>query len=79
MFFFITPVMYPTSEIPAAYQYLFLFNPMATICEGFRGVLLRQELPLPEHLLVATVFSILCLVVGIVIYRRMSPQLPEVL
>ena len=79
MFFFITPVMYPTSEIPAAYQYLFLFNPMATICEGFRGVLLRQELPLPEHLLVATLFSILCLVVGIVIYRRMSAQLPEVL
>ncbi len=79
MFFFITPVMYPTSEIPESYQYWFLFNPMATICEGFRGVLLRHELPCIEHLLVASAFSVLCLIVGIVIYRRMSPQLPEVL
>ena len=79
MFFFITPVMYPTSEIPEAYQYLFLFNPMATVCEGFSGVLLRHELPRIEHLLVASAFSVLCLIVGVLVYRRMSPQLPEVL
>jgi len=79
MFFFITPVMYPTSEIPESYQYWFLFNPMATICEGFRGILLRHELPLPEHLAATTIFAIASLVVGILIYRRMSPQLPEVL
>jgi lipopolysaccharide transport system permease protein len=79
MFFFVTPVMYPTSEIPEHYQYWFLFNPMATICEGYRGILLRHELPLPEHLAVTTLVSIVCLVAGIIIYRRMSPQLPEVL
>jgi ABC-type polysaccharide/polyol phosphate export permease len=79
MFFFVTPVMYPTSEIPEAYQYWFLFNPMATICEGYRGVLLRHELPQSEHLLVAAIFSVVCLIAGIWIYRRMSPQLPEVL
>jgi ABC-type polysaccharide/polyol phosphate export permease len=71
--------MYPTSEIPEDYQYWFLFNPMATICEGYRGVLLRHELPQTEHLLVATIFSMVCLIAGIWIYRRMSPQLPEVL
>lgn len=79
MFFFVTPVMYPTSEIPEEYQYWFLFNPMATICEGFRGILLRHELPEPEHLISTTIVSILCLVLGIAIYRRMSRQLPEVL
>lgn len=79
MFFFITPVMYPTSEIPEAYRYWFLFNPMATICEGFRGVLLRQELPHTEHLIAAAAFSVISLIVGIAIYRRLSPQLPEVL
>jgi ABC-2 type transport system permease protein len=79
MFFFVTPVMYPTSEIPESYQYWFLFNPMATICEGYRGILLRHELPLPEHLAATAIVSVIVLVVGIVIYRRMSPQLPEVL
>lgn len=79
MFFFVTPVMYPTSEIPEHYQYWFLFNPMATITEGYRGILLRHELPLPEHLIVTTIFSLVCLVIGIVVYRRMSSHLPEVL
>ncbi len=79
MFFFVTPVMYPTSEIPESYQYWFLFNPMATVCEGYRAILLRHELPLPEHWIAATAVSILCLVAGVLIYRRMSPQLPEVL
>ncbi len=79
MFFFVTPVMYPTSEIPEHYQYWFLFNPLATITEGFRGVLLRHELPLPEHLATAIIFSVLCLLAGILVHRRMSPQLPEVL
>ncbi len=76
---FVTPVFYPTAEIPESYRYLFLFNPMATICEGFRGVLLRNELPQIEHLLSTTIFSLLCLAVGWYYYARHQHELPEVL
>ncbi len=76
---FVTPVFYPTAEIPESYQYLFLFNPMATICEGFRGVLLRNELPQLEHLLSTAIFSLLCLAVGWYYYARHQHELPEVL
>ncbi|MGD9497444.1 MAG: ABC transporter permease [Armatimonadota bacterium] len=79
MFFFVTPVMYPTSEIPEAYRYWFLFNPMAAICEGFRSVLPHYDLPRPEHLIVAAVASIMLLGIGMAVHRRMDPQLPEVL
>lgn len=79
MLFFVTPVMYPTSMIPEHYQYWFLFNPLATITEGYRGVLLRHELPLPEHLLAATLLGVLILVIGVMVHRRMDAQLPEVL
>jgi ABC-type polysaccharide/polyol phosphate export permease len=79
MYFFVTPVMYPLSEIPERYQYWYMFNPMATICEGFRSITLEHRLPLPEHLIFTAVFSVLCLVIGLLLFRRMSPQLPEVL
>ncbi len=79
MLFFVTPVMYPTAEIPEAYRFWYLFNPLATICEAFRSVLPHYELPSPVHLLSAAVFSLLTLLVGTVVYRRMSAQLPEVL
>lgn len=79
MLFFVTPVMYPTTEVPEHYRYIFLFNPLATICEGFRSVLPHYHVPSAEHIAAAVIFSLLCLAVGLLIYRRGSPQLPEVL
>jgi len=79
MLFFLTPVMYPTDQIPEQYRYWFLFNPMATICEGFRSVLPHYEPPGPTHLLAAAAFSVVCVLVGLLAFRRLAPQLPEVL
>jgi len=78
-YLFITPVFYPLEVIPAKYHNLMLYNPMATICEGFRGVLLRHELPQATHLFATLAFSLLCLAVGIAYYRRHQHELPEVL
>ncbi len=79
VYLFVTPVFYPTEEIPAQYQYWFLFNPLATICEGIRGCLLRNELPRIEHLAACTLFAIVCLAAGVFYYRRHEHELPEVL
>lgn len=79
VFFFVTPVMYPTTEIPEQYRFWFLFNPMATICEGFRSVLPGYHAPEPIHLLSTVIVALLTLGLGIFVYRRMSAQLPEVL
>lgn len=79
VFLFVTPVFYPTEEIPEKYQYWFLFNPVATICEGFRGCLLRNELPRWEHLLVCAGSAVLCIAIGVAYYRARGRELPEVL
>lgn len=79
VFMFVTPVFYPTAEIPEKYQYWFLFNPLATICEGFRGCLLRNELPRWDHLLACAAFSVLCVLIGVAYYRARGHELPEVL
>ncbi len=79
MLFFVTPVMYPTAQIPEHYRFWFLFNPLAAICEGYRSVLPGYELPSTVHLLSAAGFSVVMLLIGILVYRRMNPQLPEVL
>jgi lipopolysaccharide transport system permease protein len=77
--FFLTPVFYPASEIPSQYRHLYLYNPMATICEGFRGILLEHKLPQPEHLLATLGVGALCLALGGLYYRRYGDHLPEVL
>ncbi len=89
-FYFLTPVMYPASWVHnEQWRYLYLFNPMATICEGFRGVLMRHEVPLPgllrpeqvvmpEHLLTTTIFALLCFGVGLWYFARQRWQFPEI-
>lgn len=77
--FFVTPVMYPASQIPEPYRYWMMFNPVAAVCEGFRAMLPGYDLPAPEHLIAAAISSILMVLVGVAIFRRMNPQLPEVM
>lgn len=82
-FYFLTPVMYPASWV-RQYAYIYMFNPLAVICEGFRGVLLRQELPgqgliHPEHLACAAGCALLCFVLGLWFFNRQRWQFPEII
>jgi lipopolysaccharide transport system permease protein len=84
VFFFLTPVMYPASWVQS-HQFLLLFNPMATICEGFRAALLRHELPHvggtiePVHLASAAGCAVLCFVVGLWYFSKKRWQFPEII
>lgn len=78
-YLFLTPVIYPLSWVPERLQYYFMFNPMATICEGFRMVVLSHQLPDPVHLLVLAAIAFVCLFVGVWVFRRREWQFPEVI
>jgi lipopolysaccharide transport system permease protein len=43
--FFITPIFYPSEAIPDPYRMIISFNPLATIVENFRRVILWGVLP----------------------------------
>ena len=80
--YFLTPVIWhvdpPWIRDPHK-QYLIMFNPMAVFCEGFRSIILKQQLPQPIHLATAAAFSIACLLFGLWYWRGREWQLPEVL
>ena len=78
-YLFLTPVIYPMSWVPEDLQYYVMFNPMATICEGFRGVVMRHELPDPWHLVSLAVTALVCFAVGAWFFRRREWQFPEVI
>ncbi len=82
VFMFLTPVIYPIKWIPGQYQgvrELVMLNPMATICEGFRGIIIDKQAPDPVNLLIAALFALLCFIVGWEYFRRREWQLPEVI
>jgi lipopolysaccharide transport system permease protein len=70
VWFYASPIVYPTSLVPAEYRFLYALNPMVGIMEGFRAVLLgTQALPW-SALAVSTAASLLLLVTGTLYFRR---------
>src|SRR4029450_3845758 len=43
LWFFATPIVYPTSIVPAKWRWLMAFNPMSGIIDGYRSSLFGHE------------------------------------
>ena len=63
LWFFATPVAYPSSLLPEPWRSLSGLNPMAGVVEGFRWALLDRP-AIPGPLLVVSVLSVLLLLLG---------------
>jgi lipopolysaccharide transport system permease protein len=74
---FTTPVVYPSSIVPARWRPLFGLNPMAGVVEGFRWALLGKEDPPGALLAVSVAVVVLLLVGGLYYFRRMEQQFAD--
>jgi lipopolysaccharide transport system permease protein len=76
---FVTPVIYPYTEVHAGWKRLLLsINPMSGVVEGFRWCLLGT--PLPTRLLLSSIAMILLLLTGGVFYfRRMERNFADLI
>ncbi|MFQ6099434.1 MAG: ABC transporter permease [Armatimonadota bacterium] len=88
MMFYLSPIIYKVYEhgrvparagVPAEYEPYYMLNPLAVITEGFRQVLLRNELPNPHFLAIAFLIGVFCMVLGYKTFRACQWRFPEVL
>ena len=67
-----SPVVYPSSMIPAQYRILYGLNPMAGVIEGFRWALLGAKPP--EAMLFISIAVIIVLLIGGLFYFKRMEQ-----
>jgi len=72
LWMYATPIVYPLSQIPAQWQWLFALNPMTAIIETFRYAFLGSGAIQPWVLGVSVGMTILILAVGIVMFSRVE-------
>ena len=77
LLFYLTPVFYEASNIPARYQTLYRLNPMVPVVEGYRDVLLRGQAPALGPLVTVGVVAVAVLVVGFAVFRHTSRYFPD--
>lgn len=69
LWFFLTPVVYPTSMLPEGFRILYALNPMVGVVEGFRWSLLGTAAPLPSAIWVSTLSALALFVTGLLYFR----------
>jgi homopolymeric O-antigen transport system permease protein len=67
-FFFVTPVFYPSSMVPATYRPLILLNPMAHIIEAYHDVLLYRRPPDPTSFGAVALLAVALLAAGFAVF-----------
>jgi len=69
---YITPIVYPVSQIPEKYKMLFMLNPMAPIIETFRYAFLGSGEANVFYLAISAVVTLVVLFVGILMFSRIE-------
>jgi lipopolysaccharide transport system permease protein len=72
LWMYATPVVYPLSQIPLKWQWVFALNPMTAVIETFRYAFLGNGAIQPLFLEVSFIMTILILSLGIILFSRVE-------
>ncbi len=77
MLFYATPVLYSTTLFPEKYRWILYLNPMTTIINSYRDIFYYKQLPNFLNLLLVFVGSILLLLLGVVVFKKLEKGFAE--
>lgn len=77
LIFYLTPVFYEATMIPQRFQTLYHLNPMVTLVDGYRAVLLRGEWPAVGPLLRLSAEGSIVLAIGLLVFRHVSTHFAD--
>ncbi len=73
-----SPIIYPSSMIPARYRTLYALNPMVGVVDGFRWALLGSKTAPGPTFAASAVATLLFLVGGALYFRKMESQIADI-
>ncbi len=76
---YLTPIIYPLSEIPDKYRFWISLNPMAPVVETFRFGLLSKGSFSPLHLLYSAIIALLILLSGMYLFKKTERRVVDYL
>jgi len=74
---YLTPILYSLESIPDSIRWIFMLNPMTSVIESYHHILYWKSVPHPKLLIYAVVVSLIVLVVGELIFKRLDDNFAE--
>jgi lipopolysaccharide transport system permease protein len=80
LWFYVTPIIYPASAIPESFRgWVFWLNPIATIAEVYRDIVIVGEIKHWSEWGVSLAISATVFYLGFTVYKRLRPSFADVL
>ena len=67
---YVTPIFYPIDIIPSQFRFIWELNPIYIFLSIFRDFAINQTMPSERMFIVATFYSLLTLLLGIVVFKE---------
>lgn len=77
--FWLTPIVYMISIVPAKFQDFLLYNPVTGIIMGFQSVILYEKRPDLNALIFPLIVAIVFLILTAIIYKKAGEEMMDVL
>ena len=74
---YLTPILYSMDSIPAQIRWIFRINPMAHVIDAYHSVLYWKCMPTGKGLLYSTMFAVVMLMIGELIFAKLNDNFAE--
>ena len=74
---FLSPVMYGSDMVPEEVQPVFALNPMTSVLNAYRDIFYYKQAPQLSTLLEATIFGVVMLIIGVLVFEKMKKHFSE--
>jgi len=79
LFFFLTPIVYPSGVIPSDFKWVFLINPFYYIVEIYRAILIKGNMPPLNLFYYPVLFSIFIFISGYYLFSKTEEAFKDTL
>ncbi len=77
LLFYATPICYASGRIPADYQWIMKFNPMAYIIDGYRAIFYDKTIPNFSELNLIFIVGIILCIINYMIFNKLQKGFAE--
>jgi ABC-type polysaccharide/polyol phosphate export permease len=77
--FFLSPILYPSSSLPARFEFIIRLNPLTSLFEGYRTIIVMGKVPEPSGLLYFVAFTVAIAVAGFIVFQKLKDGFVDVL
>lgn len=74
---YLLPIIYPLELVPKKYLALYMLNPMVSIMDAYRKVALQGETPMWNYLGLSAAVSIIIMIAGYWMFKKLEPAFAE--